>query len=337
MSSSTPAVPDSAFAAMLFDLLQAPLRWHLIDLGLTLGVFDRLSARPSAATLAADLGLDARRLALVLDGLCAMGALTKRAGRYGLSAEGATYLASDGPLSLRPMLAGLSWLRHSSLADLLTAPVPPPLDMGDPAFWDRAGGSLRSFHRALAVPVMVACLESLPAWPTARRFLDLGAGSDILARTLAARRADLAVTVFDLPPLAERIAATLADDGLAARIEVRAGDYNDADLGQGYDIIWASMTLYYARDLEALASRIRDALAPGGIFVSFHEGLTDERTRPEAHVVGRLATALRGQDLSFDAGRITSALERAGFIDVTSRTVETPFGPLRLEVGTRKP
>lgn len=34
------------------------------------------------------------------------------------------------------------------------------------------------------------------------------------------------------------------------------------------------------------------ALAPGGVFVSFHEGLSDERTAPEPHVIGRLMPAL---------------------------------------------
>jgi len=333
MKTMTNSKPDPAFAATLFDLLQAPIRWQLIDLGLTLDLFDRLAAPRSAGDLAAEVGVDAARLALVLDALCAMGAVTKTGGLYGLTPNGAAYLTSDGAFSVRDMLVGLSWLRHSTVGDLLRAETPPPLDMSDPAFWDRSVANLRSFHRSMGAAVMIDCLESLPVWPSARRMLDLGAGSEVLARTVAERRPDMAVTLVDLPPPAARITEALAGAGLAERVNVRVGDYNTADLGSGYDIAWASMTLYYARDLEALCRRVREALAPGGVFVSLHEGLTDDRTQPESHVVGRLATALRGQDLSFNAGRIADAMRGAGFVGVDSRPVETPFGSMWLDVG----
>ncbi|GEO82707.1 class I SAM-dependent methyltransferase [Pararhodospirillum oryzae] len=329
--------PDPAFAARLFDLVQAPLRWQLIEIGLTLDLFDRLPTARTAADMARELDLDPRRLALVLDGLSALGALGKQDGHYALTAEGAAYLSSAGPLSLRPMLLNLASRRHAALADLLTEPPPPPLDMSDPAFWTRAAANLRAFHRAMALPVMLEALEGLASWPRARRVLDLGAGSDVLARAIVARSPEKTVTILDLPPLAAALAEGVAADGLEDRIIVRAGDYNTADLGQGHDVAWASMTLYYAHDLEALCARVGAALAPGGVFVSFHEGLTDERTQPELHVVGRLTTALRGPNLSFDHGRIASALRRAGFARVDSHPVATPFGLMHLDVGWKTP
>ncbi len=68
------------------------------------------------------------------------------------------------------------------------------------------------------------------------------------------------------------------------------------------------------------------------MFVSFHEGLADERTAPETHVIGRLMPALRGQDVSFDLGRIAEAARQAGFLRIESRPVETAFGPMWADI-----
>lgn len=322
-------------AAALFDLVQAPLRWQLVKTGFDLDVFDRLSEPARAQDFAHSLSMDARKVSLFLDALCAMGLLEKDAGRYAVAPEAAPYVLTSSPSSLRAMLINLADLRHGDIGALLREELDSArLDLSDPAFWDRAAASLRSFHRGMAAHAMVDLLESLPEWPNARHLLDLGAGSEILSLLVTERRPDLRVTILDLPPLATRIRAAVEQaGGFGGRISILSGDYNEIALGDGYDVIWASMTLYYARDLESVLAKIRRALAPGGIFLSLHECLSAERTRPEAHVVGRLIPALRGQDRSFSQGQIAAALGRAGFSRVESRMVETSFGPFVLDIG----
>lgn len=321
--------------ARLFDLIQAPLRWQLLAVGFEFGLFDRLAVSATAAELAAGLSLDAGRLGRVLDALAAMDLLVKSGGLYRLTDEAAPYLLSDGERSLRDLLTALPRVRHGDLPSLLRGETgDAPLDMATPDFWDRSAFSLRAFHRGMGTAAMRAVLEELPEWPSARRFLDIGAGSESLALAVAERRPDMSVALVDLPPMAARIAGRLAAAGsVGQRVAVIAGDFNDTDLGGGYDVIWASLTLYYARDLVALLAKARRALAPGGVFVSLHEGLTAERTRPETHVVGRLVAALRGQDRSFDRGAIAAALSTAGFARVESRDIATAFGPFRMDCG----
>ncbi|CAO3450619.1 hypothetical protein [Azospirillum argentinense] len=330
-----PATRNAPLPARLFDLIQAPLRWQLLAAGLEFGLFDRLAEPATAADLAASLSLDAGRLGHVLDALTAMDLLVKSEGRYRLTEEAAPYLLSDGERSLRDLLTTLPRVRHGDVSALLRAETgDAPLDMAAPEFWDRSAFSLRAFHRGMGTAAMAAVLDDLPEWPSARSFLDIGAGSETLALTVAERRPDMRVALVDLPPMAARISGRLAVAGPAGqRVAVIAGDFNDADLGGGYDVIWASLTLYYARDLVALLAKVRRALAPGGVFVSLHEGLTAERTQPETHVVGRLVAALRGQDRSFDRGAIAAALSAAGFARVESRDITTAFGPFRLDCG----
>lgn len=326
---------DTGVPSRLFDLIQAPLRWQLVAVGLEFDLFDRLAAPATAADLAASLSLDAGRLGFVLDALTAMDLLVKADGHYLLAEDAAPYLRADSPRSLRDLLTTLPRLRHGDVAALLRGgAADPPLDMTAPDFWDRSAFSLRAFHRGMGAAAMMAVLENLPEWPSARRFLDVGAGSETLSLLIAERRPDMTATVVDLPPMASRIAGRLdTARGAGRRVAVIAGDFNDVDWGGGYDVIWASLTLYYARDLVGLLAKARQALAPGGVFVSLHEGLTAERTRPETHVVGRLTVALRGQGRSFDQGVIAAALSAAGFADVDSRDVATAFGPFRLDCG----
>ena len=317
-------------AGRLFDLIQAPLRWQLLACALDLGLFDRLDPPATAADLADPLGLDATRLGRVLDGLAAMGLLDKTHGRYGLTAEAAPLLRADGAGSMRDLLLTLPRLRHGDVAGLLKDPGPVPApDMASPGFWDGSANSLRAFHRAMGADTALDLLARLPEWPSARRLLDLGAGSEVLACRLADRHPQLDITVFDLPPMADRIRARLN----GRPVTVIAGDMNDTGFGAGYDIVWTSMTLYYARDLAGVLARIRRALAPGGVFVTLHEALTAERTAPETHVTGRLVPALRGQDRSFDDGAIAAAMAGAGFTRIDSRLVETAFGPFRMDCG----
>ena len=109
-------------------------------------------------------------------------------------------------------------------------------------------------------------------------------------------------------------------------------------LGQnpGYDLIWASNTLNFARDgMDSLMKKIYDALNPGGVFISFCEGLTHERTKPDFVVTSMMSIALMGQDMCFDQGEIGDSMRRVGFKSVRSRTLDAPWGAADLDIGRK--
>jgi len=142
------------------------------------------------------------------------------------------------------------------------------------------------------------------------------------------------LSVFDLPPSAKRIEAVLEQE-VGKPIKVYAGDYNSDALPGQQDIIWASMCLYYANPLEELAAKIYHSLSPRGVFIALHEGLSEQRSYPEAHVLGRLLPALRGADVSFEQGQLATVLQQVGFRDIQSQTFDTPIGPLEAVVARR--
>jgi len=82
--------------------------------------------------------------------------------------------------------------------------------------------------------------------------------------------------------------------------------------------------------------KIYNALNPGGVFINLSEGLTEERTKPEAMVLIMMPMTMMGRDIALDQGEIADAMLRAGFKSVCSRTLDTCWGPMDLDIGRKE-
>ncbi|MDY6851998.1 MAG: methyltransferase, partial [Thermodesulfobacteriota bacterium] len=153
---------------------------------------------------------------------------------------------------------------------------------------------------------------------------------------VAAEHPSMKGVLFDRPPVAEVAEGLFKKFGLEDRMTAVGGDYFIDSIGDGYDLVLAIATLNFTRhDIDPVMTKIHDALNPGGVFISFHDGLTHERTKPEVMVLPGLATSLRGMDMGLDQGFLAEAMLRAGFKSVRSRTVDTGFGPMDLDIGRK--
>jgi SAM-dependent methyltransferase len=142
--------------------------------------------------------------------------------------------------------------------------------------------------------------------------------------------------IFDRPAVVSVADRFIHEYDMQERISVSAGDYLNDEIGEDYDFIWASATLNFARKgLDPLIRKILDALNPGGIFISFQDGMTHEQTRPDT-MLGHLGDAMRmGLDIYFNQGEICQAMLRSGFRSVRSQTVETPWGEMDLDIARK--
>jgi demethylspheroidene O-methyltransferase len=100
----------------------------------------------------------------------------------------------------------------------------------------------------------------------ARRLMDVGGGEGAFLSEVARRAPGLELTLFDLPPVAERARTRLAETGLADRIDVRQGSFVSDSLPEGADLISLVRILHDHDDdtVRRLLSACRDALSPGG-------------------------------------------------------------------------
>lgn len=323
---------DFTHQSQLFDALHRAIEWPLIEAGLRSGVFDTLSTPHSAEQVSQKFHWQLKQTTLYLDALTSLNVLEKQQMAYQLATHYAGLLISDQPKSMTRTLLHLSSIKMTTSAQVLSLlkgeeKTDPTARFDNANFWQQATANLRSFHRSLASDYYAALLQEQSFWPKVSSMLEIGAGSDELANTLTRANPQLSYHIFDLPEVTEQLSVS-PDSG----ITVHSGDYNHKTLPSGFDLIFASMSLYYANDLSQLMAQACNAIRVGGCFVSVHEGLSEQRTQPRHHVIGRFIPAMRGNDVSFERGTIAQSMIEAGFKQVHSQSLATPFGPMELDI-----
>ncbi len=322
---------------LLLETLEGPIRYALLDWALESGIFDFCESPATPELLSQRMDLPVGGLALALRALVAAGFMEQDTRGFRTAPGILPFVATGNPCNMVETLRSMGQMRHAGLdrfgrlvaGDCVAAgPV-----LFDDVHWDASHRSLAAFHHAVAADIMEPCLTGLPEWAAARTLLEVGPGSSVLARRLLSRHPDLRITLFDLPPVASRIGEELRQ----LPVTVMPGNYNQTLPDGPFDIIWCSMSLYFHdRGLPGLIARLADRLAPDGVLVSFHEALTEDRTGPPEHVLGRLLPALRQGDVSFADGEIAAAMAEAGLLRPSAQAVSTPFGRFRLDAARKE-
>lgn len=321
-------------AQQLFGLISAPIQWKIIELAFQKQLFDHLAQPVSAGVVAQQLALNETAVRLWLDALCSLGLLIKHDSLYRAQVDLEPLLISSAKDYLGDSLLHIASTRHAGLQQLEQLlqgeKATTNLQLDDPDFWKLSQTSLWDYHRIISAQEQLLLLCDLPQWPVITDILDLGAGSEALALEILSNYPNKKVNLFDLPACIEQIKRR--QQPLKKGLQLITGDYNNFQLEGEFDLIWCSLSLYYAKDLPALFAKLYQQLRPGGLFVSFHEGLSAERTVPKEHIIGRLLPALQGNDLSFNRGQISELMQKAGFICLQSYEAETLFGPICVDI-----
>jgi 2-polyprenyl-3-methyl-5-hydroxy-6-metoxy-1,4-benzoquinol methylase len=170
---------------------------------------------------------------------------------------------------------------------------------------------------------------------SAKRVLDLAAGSGVWGIAMAQGSKDVTVTAVDWPeviPTTQKIAARF---GVADRFSFVTGDLGEADFGAGHDVATLGHILHSEgrERSEALIRKTFQALAPGGTIAIAEFLVNPERTGPVGSLlfaVNMLVNTDTGDTYSFE--EISTWLKAAGFQD--ARTLDAP-GPSPLVLATK--
>ena len=326
----------------LYRTLIGPIKSKLLLTGIELKVFNHLSEPKSAEAVAEVIGTHPVNTKLFLDGLAASDLLEKNDGLYQNTAVTQTFLVEDSPTFLGQMFTLQAQMWDPALNDmsrLVKEGAPqhsPEADMGSEEMWAQFAASLANYERAGMAQQVVEFVSELPEFPSFRKMLDLGGGPGLVGIAIVASHPSMKGVIFDRPAIIKVAETFIKEYEMEDRMGVLAGDYNCDSIGEGYDLIWASNTLNFARhDLDSLMKNIYDALNPGGVFISFCEGLTHERTKTDFVVLSMMSIALMGQDMCFDQGEIADSMLRVGFKSVRSRTLDALWGAADHDIGRK--
>ena len=327
----------------LYRMLIAPIGSKLLLAGIELKVFNHLSEPKSAEAVAEAISTHPENTRLFLDGLAASDRVLKKNGLYQNTSVTQAFLVEGSPTFLGEMFTLNAQMWIASLNDLPKLvkegpPTPSPeADMGSEDIWAQFAAFMANYERAGVAQQAVELVSELPEFPSFRKMLDLGGGPGLVGIAIISKHPSMKGVIFDRHAVVKIAESFIREYEMEERIEVLAGDYNNDSLGEGYDLIWASNTLNFARhDMDSFMKKIYDSLNPGGVFISLCEGLTHERTKTDFIVMSMMSFALMGQDMCFDQGEIADAMLRVGFNPIRSRTLDTPWGTADLDIGRKE-
>ena len=322
--------------ALMLDFLGAE-SFQAVVAAHRLGVFEALAGGAlTAVQIAYRIEADERGASLLLEALEALGYVNrKNDGRYYAAATTAKWWPVLGD--------GIGWfgLMVERLHDLdeCVRRGGPTTDARE--WLDQIPNGWREFQAGMVALARMTADEivakvRLPA--TTRRLLDVGGGHGLYSVKFCRRYPQLSATVFDLPEAMDAAQETIAAEDMGQRVSVRAGDFWQDDLGNGYDVALLFNIIHANlpdRNLELLG-KVASTLNPRGLVV-----ILDQLTGKVFGGTARAVAALMSLNLFNLAGgqayrfeEIVGWLDSAGF--AKPRRIGLPRAPgMSLVLGTK--
>jgi len=160
-----------------------------------------------------------------------------------------------------------------------------------------------------------------------RRLLDVGGGTGSWSIAVAERYPHLHATIFELPTVAEFAERRIAAEGLAARIDVVAGDALSDPLPSGYDVfLLANLVHHWSPETNLHQLRqVRSAAEKGArlLLADFWTDPTHTQPLHAALMAGEFAVHLRDGDV-YSAEEVRDWLPQAGWRFVEQSPLAAP-------------
>ena len=298
--------------------------------GVKLDLFSPLAIQPQTATeLAAELGVDERGVAMLLDALTALQLLVKQGGCYSATGFATEFLDRSAPGYLGHII-----LHHHHLVESWSrldeavregAPVRNRVSH-EPTDAERESFLLGMFNLAMLNAPKVAAQIDLAG---RRRLLDLGGGPGTYSIHFCQHNPQLQATIFDLPttqPFAEEI---LQRFSMADQIDFTAGDFLAGPLPDGFDVAWLSHILHGEGPYGCgkLLANAFDALEPDGLLLVQEFILDENRDSPLFPALFSLNMLLgtpEGQ--AYSEPELVGLMQQAGLSQIARLAIELPNG-----------
>lgn len=300
-----------------------------------LDLFEVLRTRPlKTSELAARTGLPEHRLRHLLSAAAALDLLTRRRrDRFGLGPLGAAMNENDAvrafvlhhdvfyedlvdPIAL---FAGDSDTRLSALWAYASSAEPATLERDD----------VRAYTALMSQSQVMVAEQVLDAFSFAdsKSLIDIGGGGGAFARAVAARWPELAITVADLPPVADIARQALQHEGLERRIDVIGIDATTGNLPGTYDVASLVRILHDHDDDRALdiLKTARSALSDDGLLLVAEPLAAKDAAGALNDAYFQVYLLAMGTGRPRRYAELKKLLKRAGFRSVRRRRTRVPL------------
>ncbi len=330
-------------AAALFDLCAGFVYSQVLQAAVQVGLLERLADGPREIdALAGEMQLSREAALRLLDAAVALRLVERRRnGAFGLGVHGASYMGNPGVARM---------VRHHALLYR---------DLGDPVallrgavgetelgrFWSyarrgehetreappdgSARGDVAPYSELMAGSISLVAEDILEAYPLERHrcLLDVGGGEGAFLEAVARQAPDLALVLFDLPPVAERARERFGRAGLEGRTRAVGGDVFRDPLPAGADLATLVRVVHDHDDAQALRilSAARAALPPGGVLLLAEPMSETDGAAPMGDAYFGFYLLAMGQGRPRTEKALRDLLARAGFGRVSARRTRRPM------------
>jgi demethylspheroidene O-methyltransferase len=323
-------------ASALFDLCAGFVYSQVLHASVRLGLFEALAEGPqTVAELAPRLSLHPHAAQRLLDAAVSLKLAERRAHRrYGLGVHGASLIGNPAVARMVEHHA----LLYRDLADPVALLRDERRETELGRFWSYAGhrppqahdeAEVAPYSALMAGSLSLIAEDILEAYPLDRhrRLLDVGGGEGAFLEAAGARMPQLALVLFDLPPVAARARARLARSGLSARASVVGGDLFRDPLPEGADLISLVRVIHDHDDAPALdiLRAVRKALRPGGVLLVAEPMSGTAGAEPMGDAYFGFYLLAMGQGRPRTPEQLAALLLEAGFARVRTGTTRRPM------------
>ncbi len=331
---------ESADFTRLFKMHQGIFYTRLLHQAIDLKIFDSLNQKQTAEELAQHLSLHPESTLHFLRGLVAIGLLEVDGECFRNADISRRFLVSGSPDYLGAYLSSHAKWNFPLFENLDTllkeGPTQPEQSAEDEEIWAREARTIAGFQRTCTGPALAKIVQEIQGFQSCRKMLDIGGGPGLNAVAVLRENSAMTGTVFDRKAVVCVAREYIRQEKMEQRLDVTAGDFTQDDLGCGWDFVMATACLNFVRDdLPGFISKIYQALAPDGIFVSIHEGMTHNRTSPASFALSWLPVSIMWQELALDRGQIADAMAEAGFKTIYSRPISYGLGTMELDIARK--
>ena len=323
-------------ARALFDLCAGFVYSQVLAACIDLDLFEILAEGPQdVAALGARLILSEAATRRLLDAARSLDLVSeRRTGVYGLGSLGAALRGNPGIAAM----VDHHRLLYADLADPVALLRGESRSRQLAPYWPYAGDAeaakiepqaVAPYTALMAASQAMVAAQVLDAYPVGRHrhLLDIGGGDGSFLYAVAARAPALRMTLFDLPPVADRASTRFARAGLSNRATACGGDFRHDALPQGADLISLVRVIHDHDDAIALdlLRAARQALVLGGTILLAEPMADTPGAEPVGHAYFGFYLLAMGRGRPRSVSELTAMLRDAGFHRVELRPTRLPM------------
>lgn len=341
MSSLPPTIDDTA----IWDTWLSQFRLPVVNVALDVGTLRVLSEKAlTTEKLAAEIGVDARALAMHLAALCPQGFVEKRLGKWRATHLARTWLHPDAKGFWGGFLNSVDRnevIRRRLLESLRSGKRPEEFVNERPAGWEQGtmpqevAAGIASFMQAHSqAPALGAA--RIPAFGELTCLMDVGCGSGVYGIEIARANPALKVVLMDLKEVAFEAAKYVDAAGVGDQVSTASVNMFEEAWPLSADGHFFSNVFHDWSDEtnRKLAKSSFDALPSGGRIFLNEILMDDDYTGPYQAAAFSLMMLIGTLGKQYSLAEFRDILGSAGFVDVQAERTGGGYYSL---VSARKP